>query len=145
MRKIAYLLPLIGLAWLEPAVASDKVPGPIMVEVLTVHDGDSFTALAHMWPSQYVRAKVRVAGVDTPEMKGRCERERTLAREARKLTEKFLKSGAPITIRNVRHDKYGGRVDADVFDARGDSLARALTKAKLAYAYAGGTKRSWCG
>lgn len=147
MRKTAYNLLIVStMAGLFPIAASaeNRVSGPIAVEVVSVHDGDSFTAVANMWPEQFVRTKVRVAGIDAPEINSRCDRERRLAREARELTEKFLKSGAPIVIQNVRLDKYAGRVDADVIDSRGASLAAALLKARLAYAYDGGTKRGWC-
>lgn len=122
----------------------DRVSGPIDVEIMRVHDGDSFLAIAHMWPRQFVETQVRVAGVDTPEIRGRCGQEKKLAHDAKELTEKFLKSGAPITIRNVSLDKFGGRVDADVHNAKGESLARALIRANLARAYHGGTKRGWC-
>ena len=144
MRKIAYI---IVAAWgisADCAAAGDWVSGPIAVEVLNIHDGDSFTVLAHMWPEQYIRTHVRLAGVDTPEMNGRCDREKILARQARGVAEKFLSQGGGITIRNVKLDKYAGRVDADVVNAQGDTLAAALLKAKLAYPYNGGTKRGWC-
>lgn len=122
----------------------DRISGPIAVEVMSVYDGDSFTVLAHMWPKQYVEAKVRVAGIDAPELRGRCEEEKKLAREAKKFVQKFLEQGEPITIKNVSLDKFGGRVDADVHNARGESLAGALIRAKLARVYHGGTKRGWC-
>ncbi|MBV5335960.1 thermonuclease family protein [bacterium] len=151
MRKIAYI---VGSTLLSTTLAvqaesriaqmDNQVSGPITVEVLSVHDGDTFTALAHMWPEQYVKTHVRVAGVDTPETRGRCPQERELALEAKTVAENFLIQGAPISIRNVRLDKYGGRVDADVFDAQGRSLAATLVAAKLARAYDGGTKQAWC-
>lgn len=122
----------------------DRVAGPIAIEVLDVYDGDSFSAIAHMWPRQYIETRVRVAGVDTPEIGGRCGQEKKLAQDAKKLTEKFLKFGEPITIRNVSLDKFGGRVDADVHNAKGESLAAALIRANLARAYHGGTRRGWC-
>lgn len=144
MRKIAYMVIAVWAAGVGPLGAESQVSGPVAVDVLNVHDGDSFTVLAHMWPEQYIRTHVRVAGVDTPEINGRCERERELARQAKGVTEKFLEKGAPIAIRNIKLDKYAGRVDADVVNARGDTLAGALFKAKLAYPYDGGTKRGWC-
>lgn len=122
----------------------DRIAGPIAIEVVKVHDGDSFIAIAHMWPRQYIETRVRVAGIDAPEMRGRCDKEKKLARDAKALAEKFLNSGGPITISNVSLDKYGGRVDADVHNARGESLAKALIRAKLARAYDGGTKLGWC-
>lgn len=122
----------------------DQISGPVAVDVLSVYDGDSFTVLAHMWPKHYVEAKVRVAGIDAPEIRGKCEEEKKLAREAKRFVQKFLEHGQPITIANVSLDKFGGRVDADVHNARGESLAGALIRAKLARAYHGGTKRGWC-
>jgi micrococcal nuclease len=144
MRKIAYVVMTVWTASTAALAAESPVSGPVAVDVLNVHDGDSFTVLAHMWPEQYIKTHVRVAGVDTPEINGRCERERELARQAKGVTVKFLENGAPIAIRNIKLDKYAGRVDADVVNARGDTLAAALFKAKLAHPYNGGTKRGWC-
>ncbi len=92
------------------------------------YDGDTF------------RATFRVAGVDTPEIKGKCEYERKLAEEARNYTMKFL-SGNEVTITKVGVDKYG-RVLAKVFN-KNESLADALIKNGLGRPWKG-RREQWC-
>jgi endonuclease YncB( thermonuclease family) len=43
----------------------------------------------------------------------------------------------------VHNDKYGGRVDADVSDSKGD-VGEAMVAKKLARAYSGGHRGGWC-
>jgi endonuclease YncB( thermonuclease family) len=58
------------------------LPGPIPAEVLEVVDGDTLTVRALIWLGQVVETNVRVDGIDTPEIRARCDRERKLAAEA---------------------------------------------------------------
>ena len=84
MRKIS---PLIlsacfilsaGTAWADPAIT-----GPISAKVIKVYDGDTFTVEAYPWPGLEAKASVRVDGVDTPEIRGKCDEEKQKAIEAR--------------------------------------------------------------
>ena len=81
---------------------------------------------------------MRVRGVDTPEIKGKTEREKQLAQKAKKFTQEFLKKG-PITLTNCGRDKYF-RLLCNVQNNTGKDLAQALIEANLGYAYQGGTK-----
>src|SRR5215208_1700589 len=63
------------------AARPDK--GTYAAEVLRVLDGDTFEARVHLWPALDITTKVRLRGIDAPEMKARCREERNLAEAAR--------------------------------------------------------------
>ncbi|MEX5283819.1 MAG: thermonuclease family protein [Nitrospiraceae bacterium] len=86
---------------------------------------------------------VRLAGIDTPEMKGHCEREKQLARQARDLVRSALSGAGAIHLRKASRDKYF-RIDARVM-ADGQDLSDVLMMQGLAVPYDGGTKtKDWC-
>jgi endonuclease YncB( thermonuclease family) len=109
-----------------------------------VIDGDTFEATVMVWPDTFVTTKVRVYGVDTPELRSRVDCERRLAEKAKSLAESLL-TGGDVTLSNVIHDKYGGRHVA-VVKVDGEDLAKKLIQEGLAAPYTGGTKsKTWCG
>ena len=65
------------------ADAADTIPGPITARVVSVNDGDTLTVDAEPWPGVTIRTAVRVNGVDTPEIRGKCQAEKDLAIKAR--------------------------------------------------------------
>jgi endonuclease YncB( thermonuclease family) len=117
---------------------------PRIVQVDHVYDGDTFYFLMPgMWP-ELARIGVRVRGIDTPEIKGKCVQEVTRAKAARLFTYNLLKTTqGKVELYNVKWDKYGGRVDADVAIG-GVPLARELIKNGLAREYFGGKRTGWC-
>ncbi|MGI8525688.1 MAG: thermonuclease family protein [Pseudolabrys sp.] len=112
-------------------------------EVLRVLDGDTFEARVRIWPGQDVTTRVRLRGIDAPEMKARCEDERVRAVAARDALARILGEGG-VTISQVGQDKYGGRVDADAATASTASVSMAMLEAGLARSYGGGRRLSWC-
>ena len=86
---------------------------------------------------------MRLAGIDTPELKGKCEAERALAQEARAMVERILASGHALLL-DVTYDKYGGRALAEVHDEAGREVGAQLIAAKLARPYGGKAKLGWC-
>ncbi len=72
---------LIALALAFPAHAGETIPGPIPADVIGVYDGDTLTVDAHPWPQITVRTSVRVRGIDTPEIRGKCSSEKAQASE----------------------------------------------------------------
>lgn len=143
MFRTLTLIALLGSAVL-PARAADRLPGPIPAEVLRVIDGDTVEVAAHIWLGQEVRVAVRLAGIDTPELRGACAREKQMAQDARNLLAREA-SAAPVTLHDVETDKFGGRVLAEVRTAAGISLADRLIAAGLARPYDGRRRVSWCG
>ena len=97
-------------------------------EVVRVLDGDTFEARVKIWPRMEVTTRVRLRGIDAPEMHARCDDERVKALAARDALVRILAEGT-VGISRIGQDKYGGRVDADVSTAR----------------YSGGRRESWCG
>ncbi|WP_246033065.1 thermonuclease family protein [Shewanella canadensis] len=57
---------------------------------------------------------VRVNAIDTPEIRGKCEYEKQLAKQAKNYTKQTLAKGKEIEIRNIKRDNYL-RLVADVF------------------------------
>ena len=89
---------------------------------------------------------VRLRNVDTPESGGRakCASERTLAERATRFTRDAIAAAKTIEFGQPRWDKYGGRVDADVW-VDDELLSEQLIAAGLARRYDGGKRAGWCG
>jgi len=85
---------------------------------------------------------IRVNGVDTPEIRGKCQYENNLALEARDFVRDKLSNAKEIKLTNLQRGKYF-RVVANVL-VDGVSLEQELLDNELAYEYSGGKKLSWC-
>jgi len=138
------LLTVLGLALATTAALADAT-GPQRVPALVIgaYDGDTIDVSAELWPSLTWGGGVRVLGVDTPEIRGDCTRERDKALEARDFVRGLL-VGELVLLADVKHDKYGGRVDAVVLLEDGRDLADILVAEGLGRRYDGGTRGSWC-
>lgn len=115
------------------------------VKYIKNYDGDTFTVeIPQVHPFFGKNAKIRIRGMDTPEISGHQPCEREAARNARKLLENQLKTAKRIDLENVDRDKYF-RILADVL-VDGRSVAGVMIKNELAYPYAGGRRmlRNWC-
>src|SRR5262249_1878285 len=103
-----------------PAVAAEPAPAIARgaptpthpARVLRVIDGHTFDARLHVWPGLDITTKIRLRGIDAPELRARCAAERTMAETARDALGAMLAEGA-VGISGVTLDKYGGRVVAD--------------------------------
>jgi endonuclease YncB( thermonuclease family) len=122
---------------------NDGIPGPVPALVLRVIDGDTIAVRARIWIGQSVDTRVRIVGVDTPELRGECALEIELATAAQDLVIEAL-GDQPVTLRNVRYDKFGGRVLARVESYTGEDIARLLIAAGLGRPYDGGKRPPWC-
>ena len=115
------------------------------VEFVGNYDGDTITVNipnVHHLISSHMR--VRLQGVDTPEIKGKSLCERKKAVQAKELVANLLKTARQIHLKNIKKGKYF-RVVADVeFD--GKDLGLILLDKSLAYPYSGGKKqkKDWC-
>lgn len=131
-----------ALAALGVAVAPDTLPGPIPARVVRVVDGDTVEVEAQIWLGQTVQTHVRLRGVDTPELRGRCAEERNKAQAARDLLSARI--GPQVMLLDVGFDKYAGRVVARLQSLQGQDMAAELVKAGLARPYDGGGRTPWC-
>ncbi|MDY0872148.1 thermonuclease family protein [Dongia rigui] len=146
LRPAVLLILLITLG--HPASANPGDGGRYQWPVVGVVDGDTLKVHLPGLPAELQPVKVRVRGVDTPELHGKCASEKAAAKKAgaftRNLVERAAAAQRPIHFSQIDWDKYGGRIDADVaIDGR--SLADMLVSAGLARRYDGGRRSGWCG
>lgn len=113
------------------------------VEVMRVIDGDTFEARVHLWPGLDMTTRVRLRGIDAPEMKGACAEEMRMAETASEALRAQLADG-DVTIFNIGPDKYNGRVVADAATGRTPNVSSALLAAGYARPYQGGRRGGWC-
>jgi endonuclease YncB( thermonuclease family) len=145
MYKLKVYLVLLFLQLPHPAFASNNNYGNFYnVKVINNYDGDTLTVdIPDIPPLFGDNISVRVLGIDTPEIRGKCEKERTLAKEAKEVVADIIKDTPYVALLNTDRDKYF-RILADVKTARGD-LATILLDKGLAVQYNGGTKeKDWC-
>jgi len=143
----------IALPAPRPAVvastrASVEAPAPVVLpgypaEVIRVLDGDTFEARVRVWPGMDITTKVRLRGIDAPEMRARCAEERSKAEAAREALSSLLARGQ-VGISGVGLDKYGGRVLAEASARQTQNVAEALLAAGHVRRYGGGRRGSWC-
>ncbi len=127
-----------------PSGAVEVLSGPVPATVIEVMDGDTVKVRARIWLGQDLSTRVRLVGIDAPELNGGCARERALAERARA----FLAAadGGPVEVRlfEVRYGKYARRVVARMETAEAIDLGAALIAAGLAQPYDGGRRPTWC-
>ena len=140
---------MAGGLWVSSAPAEERLSGPIGAQVLRVLDGDTLKVRARIWLGQDVETRVRLSGIDAPELRGACPHERELAVRARAYLVARLGSGegrrARVNLYDIRLGKYGGRVLARVLTENGEDLGDSLLVAGLARPYTGSGRRAWCG
>jgi endonuclease YncB( thermonuclease family) len=123
-------------------VAAQGLDGPVSAKVERIVDGDTIDVRADIWLGQTLLVRVRIDGVDAPELEARCAEERKLALSAREFLVRRLE-GASVKLTRIVYDKYGGRVRAEVADSKGD-VGEALLTARLARPYHGERRAPWC-
>ncbi len=113
-------------------------------EVTSIYDGDTFRVNI----SSYLdiigkRVPIRINGIDTPELRAKCIKEKNLAKKAKQLTVSILRSAKIIELRNMKRGRYF-RIIADVY-VDNQNIADILIEKNLAVEYDGGTKnKNWC-
>ncbi|MES2168079.1 MAG: thermonuclease family protein [Pseudomonadota bacterium] len=127
-----------------PTWSRDGNPGVRhSVEVVRVVDGDTFEARVHLWPGLEMMTRVRLRGIDAPEMKGACAEEFRMAEASSEALRALLADG-DVAIFNIGPDKYNGRVVADAATRRTPSVSGALLASGHARQYQGGKRGGWC-
>ena len=109
-----------------------------------VYDGDTFSAFAHIDNNTDANVRVRLINVDTPEIHGACEYETRRANAARERLMKLIPRGTVVELKNIKDDKYVGRIDANVILSDGRDVGNILIREKFGRAYNGGKRKSWC-
>jgi len=113
------------------------------VIVERVIDGDTIVISIPNVPEVFgKKISVRIAGIDTPELRANCPYEKGLANRAKDRVEGIIMKGQVVSLSNTKRDKYF-RLLADVL-VDGQNVAAALVNEGLAVTYSGGKKRDWC-
>jgi len=129
---------LTAFMLLSPTISYAKSYGDIQGAVyVRNYDGDTITFnLPDLHPIIGDKISIRVNGIDTPEIRGKCEKEKYDAQQTKEMVADILKDAETITLKNIERGKYF-RIVADVF-VDGESLADELIEAGLAVPYDGG-------
>lgn len=126
----------------------------ILAKILSVYDGDTCICLFELKNGVFFQTKLRIYGVDTPELHSKnkniytCELEK---KAAENITQKIknLIEGKILKIRILDYDKYGGRFVGEIFLSKADkprnssSLSKYLIKKGYGKEYFGEKKNEW--
>jgi micrococcal nuclease len=129
--------------------AAPKEYGDIKdVDYVRNYDGDTITVnIFKFHPVIGDKISIRINGIDTPEIRGKCKEEKILALRAKEMVKTALTSAKKINLLNIKRGKYF-RIVADVeLEVRYGTvkLNDLLIKSNLAVPYDGGTKtKNWC-
>lgn len=119
---------LLALLLLFPVLASAQARAPCRAI-----DGDSLVC---------GQERVRIMGLDAPELRGRCRAETRLARAAHARMQQLMARGVTLELRG--RDRYR-RTLAVVRVRGGQDVAAIMIRERLARAYDGrGSRRGWC-
>jgi endonuclease YncB( thermonuclease family) len=113
------------------------------VDVIRTIDGDTFEARVHLEPGLDLNTRVRLRGIDAPELKASCAQELRMAEAATGALRALLGEG-DVMIFNIGPDKYAGRVVAEVATRRTGNVSTAMLAAGHARSYGGGHRNGWC-
>jgi len=114
----------------------------LSVDVIRTVDGDTFLARVHRRGERDLVARVRLRGIDAPELKASCREELDKAEAATEALRNLLGQGG-VTIYNLGSEKYG-RVLADVATRRTANVSAAMLAGGYARSYNGGHRDGWC-
>ena len=146
----------MNLPWPHPAesqaardadtiVKRSGSPGArLRVDVVRTIDGDTFEARVHLEPGLDLTTRVRLRGIDAPELKAACAEELQMAEAATGALLAMLGEGG-VAISNVGPDKYDGRIVADVSTRRTANVSAAMLNGGYVRRYGGGHRNGWCG
>lgn len=112
-------------------------------KVIKTYDGDTITIVSKPYiDSDYYKYKVRLNGIDTPELKSKDKHETEMAIKARDALKELLKNNNDIIeLKNISYDKYG-RLLADVY-ANDLNICEWMIAQGYAKKYGGGKKEKF--
>ena len=114
------------------------------VEVIENYDGDTVKVnIKGVHPLLGDGIKIRVLGIDSPEIRSKLECERKLAIEAKKATSAFLNKYKRISLRDCTRGSFF-RLVCDICGGGKDSLGDFLLDKKLAIVWKKNVDHIWC-
>ena len=112
-------------------------------KVISVYDGDTIRVNIDSFPDIIGKnIRIRLKGIDAPEIKGKCQKEIELAFMARDYLRNAINQSSQIQLRNIERGKYFRIVGELYIDE--ENISRGLIEEGLAYIYHRGKKRNWC-
>lgn len=112
---------LITVSALASGSAHADTYGTFTATEIRVKDGDTFQTKLHVLPGLDINTAIRIIGVDTPELHGKCPKEINAANKAKDYLGSLL-NGSTVTLVEIKEDLYAGRLDAVVF-ANGEKVS----------------------
>ena len=117
-------------------------------EVIDIYDGDTVTVLADLGFSSWIKTKIRMLGIDTPEIRGSekqwglISKERLISLIMRNPQGRF---GFRVWLKTKRPDKYGGRWLGYLYfwDDPDVSINQTMIDDRYARPYDGGKKTAY--
>ena len=118
-----------------------SIPAPYVyrAKVLSVYDGDTITVSLDLGLSIEVKAKCRLLGIDTPEIRTKSAAEKEAAYTARDRVRDLILDKTVILHSVAKPDKYG-RLLVKVWAEDGSCVNQLLIDEGLAREYDGGAK-----
>ena len=133
----AFLAPLIGLS----QTSSDETVS--VSRVIRVIDGDTFVVDIDEFPDLIGKQiPIRVNRIDTPELRGECDKERELAIKAKERVEAILSNAQTIELQQLSRGSFF-RIVADVV-IDGVDLGGLILNEGLATPFRPGSASPWC-
>ena len=108
--------------------------------VAKVVDGDTVDLTLDVGFCMFTIQRIRISGVDTPEMTAKDETERKMANEAKAFVESWFAKNKQLTIKTTKDDKYG-RMLGEIKNDVGECINTLLVEKGYAWSYDGGTKK----
>ena len=107
------------------------------------YDGDTCTYTIANVPDIFgYKIPVRVRGIDTPEIRGKCDIEKSRAKQVRDFVRDLHSQATTIELKDCERGKYF-RLVCDVF-LDGENLSDILLENDYTRKYDGGKRESWC-
>lgn len=126
-------------------IATSAYSADMVLPIRGVSDGDTIRSSLKL-PCPLCNVSIRIIGIDTPESNhlAKCPKEKELGLQAKAFVTAMAANAETMIARNVKWDKYGGRINASV-EINGVDVAGALIEKGLAKPYTGeGPKPDWC-
>lgn len=135
---------LLLFCFFIPSISIAQEYGSLKVsKIIYVYDGDTFRVDINSLHSIIGKnISIRIAGIDAPEIKGKCKYEKEQAIKARDFVRDKLSKSSEVILTDIQRDKYF-RIVANVF-IDGQSLKNDLLSSNLARRYNGRIKLTWC-
>jgi micrococcal nuclease len=110
-------------------------------EIIKIVDGDTVDLVLDLGFSTFVQQRLRLKGIDTPELSSTNESERIIANEAKGYVSVWLINQKKLTVKTFKDDKYG-RIIAEIYGDDSLCLNKILIDNGYAWEYDGSKPRN---